>query len=125
VSDCWQDTLLRYCDLRPKDLEALQNPQAAHPATLAQLRRDGLLAKMSDALTVAGAKVLHRALDLKTSDPAPSMLEGPICIPHWSTLKRLNPPLTTCQAKLLRQLAQQPGLAWRFLSSTASGRCRQ
>jgi len=115
VANNWEDTLLRYCDLRPKDVEALQCPGTAHPATLAQLRRDGLLSKRN-ALTVAGAQVLRRALHLKTSDPAPPILEGNIRLPHWSTLKRLDPPLTTGQAKLLRQLAQQPGLAWRFLS---------
>jgi len=108
------DLFLRYCDLRIKDLEALRAPASAHPATLAQLRRDGLLMPDNHNLAIAGAEALRNAQALERSG-SPEGVEAGIEIPHWTILKHLNPPLRHVHAKLLRLLYQHPGHAYRWL----------
>ena len=107
------DLLLRYADLRIKDLEALRDPASAHPSTLAQLRRDGLLTA-GNILTIAGAEAVRNAEQREHSGPL-SGNGADVKIPTWVALKRLNPPLTTSHAKLLRLLYQRPGHAYRWL----------
>ncbi|MBC8449334.1 MAG: hypothetical protein H8D78_16420 [Chloroflexi bacterium] len=107
------DLLLRYCDLRIKDLEALRDPASAHPATLAQLRQDGLLTG-NGVLTITGAEAVRNAEQRERSGP-PAGNGAAVRIPTWAALRRLNPPLTTCHAKLLRLLYQHPGHAYRWL----------
>ncbi|MBC8447075.1 MAG: hypothetical protein H8D78_04930 [Chloroflexi bacterium] len=107
------DLLLRYSDLRIKDLDALRDPASAHRAILARLRQDGLLTD-DNVLTIAGAEAVRNAERRERSGPLPE--NGVVIrIPTWAALKRLNPPLTTCHAKLLRLLYQHPGHAYRWL----------
>ena len=114
TNPCPEDVLLRYCDLRIKDLHALRDPRSAHPATLAQLRKDGLLMPDNHNLTIAGSEALRNAQVLERSGSSEGV-EARIEIPHWTILKHLGPPLRSVHAKLLRLLYQHPGHAYRWL----------
>ncbi|MBC8447074.1 MAG: hypothetical protein H8D78_04925 [Chloroflexi bacterium] len=106
--------LERYCDLTPEELAALRDPEQASGRTLARLRRDGLLDR-SDGPTSHALCLAFVAYMLGQHGPLPTAVGGLITIPHWGVLRSSDPPLTTFQARALRQLAQEPLLAWGFL----------
>ena len=106
--------LERCCDLTPEELAALRNPEQANRRTLARLRQGGLMDR-SDDPTSHALCLVSVAYMLEQSGPLPAVVGGLIAIPHWRVLQRGDPPLATSQAHALRQLAQEPLLAWEFL----------